>query len=32
VTKRSEGTGKRNAWRLTGHGEEIVRVLREQGG
>lgn len=28
VTKRSEGSGKRNAWRLTPHGEEIARTLR----
>ena len=28
VTKRSEGTGKRNAWRLTARGEEIVRAPR----
>ncbi len=28
VTKRSEGTGKRNAWRLTPRGEEIVQALR----
>jgi DNA-binding IclR family transcriptional regulator len=26
VTKRSEGTGKRNAWRLTPRGEEIARA------
>lgn len=30
VTKRSEGSGKRNAWRLTPHGEEIARTLPEQ--
>jgi AcrR family transcriptional regulator len=30
VTKRSAGAGKRNAWRLTPRGEEIVRALTEQ--
>jgi len=30
VTKRSEGKGKRNAWRLTPRGEEIARALMEQ--
>jgi AcrR family transcriptional regulator len=28
ATKRSEGRGKRNAWRLTSRGEEIARMLR----
>jgi AcrR family transcriptional regulator len=28
ATKRSEGRGKRNAWRLTARGEEIARMLR----
>ncbi len=28
VTKCSEGSGKRNAWRLTPRGEEIARALR----
>lgn len=27
VVKRSEGPGRRNAWRLTPHGEETVRAL-----
>lgn len=27
VTKRSEGSGKRNAWRLTPRGEDIARTL-----
>jgi len=27
VTKRSEGTGKRNAWQLTPRGEEVARAL-----
>jgi hypothetical protein len=27
VTKSSEGAGKRNAWRLTPRGEEVVRAL-----
>jgi AcrR family transcriptional regulator len=31
VVKRSEGAGKRNKWRLTPRGEEIARVLSEQG-
>jgi AcrR family transcriptional regulator len=31
VTRRSEGVGKRNAWRLTARGEEISRVLRAGG-
>ncbi len=26
---RSEGIGKRNAWQLTTHGEEIARMLPE---
>ena len=30
VVKRSEGAGKRNAWRLTPRGEEIARALSEQ--
>lgn len=30
ATKRSEGKGKRNAWRLTPHGEEIAQALMEQ--
>jgi hypothetical protein len=30
VTKRSEGKGKRNAWRLTPHGEEITQALDAQ--
>jgi AcrR family transcriptional regulator len=30
VTKRSEGKGKRNAWRLTPRGQEIARVLSVQ--
>jgi len=29
VTKRSEGAGKRNAWRLTPLGEEVARALRQ---
>lgn len=28
VTKRTEGTGKRNAWRLTARGNEIAQTLR----
>jgi AcrR family transcriptional regulator len=28
ATKRSEGKGKRNAWRLTARGEEMARALR----
>ncbi|HEV3321680.1 MAG TPA: TetR/AcrR family transcriptional regulator [Solirubrobacteraceae bacterium] len=28
ATKRSDGKGKRNAWRLTARGEEIARTLR----
>jgi AcrR family transcriptional regulator len=32
VVKRSEGVGKRNAWRLTVRGEEIARALPEYGG
>jgi AcrR family transcriptional regulator len=28
ATKRSEGRGKRNAWRLTSRGEEIAQALR----
>ena len=28
VTKRSEGRGKRNAWRLTARGEEIAQALQ----
>jgi AcrR family transcriptional regulator len=31
VLKRTEGVGKRNAWRLTARGEEIVRKLGETG-
>jgi AcrR family transcriptional regulator len=31
VTKHSEGRGKRNAWRLTARGEEIVQALRHGG-
>jgi AcrR family transcriptional regulator len=30
ATKRSEGIGKRNAWQLTTHGEEIAQALSEQ--
>jgi len=29
VVKRSEGKGKRNAWRLTSRGEEIARALQQ---
>jgi AcrR family transcriptional regulator len=29
VTKRSEGAGKRNAWRLTPRGEQVARVLQQ---
>lgn len=32
VVKRSEGAGKRNAWRLTPRGEEMARALFEQQG
>jgi predicted transcriptional regulator len=31
ATKRSEGIGKRNAWQLTTHGEEITRMLASAG-
>jgi AcrR family transcriptional regulator len=31
AVKHSEGMGKRNAWRLTPHGEEIARALRATG-
>jgi AcrR family transcriptional regulator len=31
ATKHSEGIGKRNAWQLTTHGEEIARALSERG-
>jgi hypothetical protein len=27
VSKRSQGAGKRNAWRLSSHGEEVLRML-----
>jgi AcrR family transcriptional regulator len=30
ATKRSEGTGRRNAWRLTPRGEEIVKAMMQQ--
>jgi AcrR family transcriptional regulator len=32
VARRSEGAGKRNAWRLTPRGEEVVRALPGNGG
>jgi AcrR family transcriptional regulator/DNA-binding MarR family transcriptional regulator len=30
AAKRSEGAGKRNAWRLTAYGEQIVRSISQQ--
>ena len=30
ASKRSQGTGKRNAWRLTPHGQELARALSQK--
>jgi DNA-binding HxlR family transcriptional regulator len=32
VAKRSDGIGRRNAWRLTPRGEELLPALARQGG